>query len=196
MDMTFGLDTPSISMVRDKWGWFLALGILLLVFGIIAFANLFVATVASVFYIGMMMLIGGVAYLVHAFQVKGWEQILFWALSGVLYTIAGLLAFWNPALTAVVLTFLMAVALVVAGIFRLWVGFRMRPMKGSGWVIVGGVVTVLAGLIIAIGWPVNSLWILGLFLAIDLIMQGWALIAVALAARSGGVAPQVADKSL
>ncbi|MGK9050332.1 HdeD family acid-resistance protein [Neorhizobium sp. CSC1952] len=194
--MTFGLDTPSISMVRDKWGWFLALGILLLVFGIIAFANLFVATVASVFYIGMMMLIGGVAYLVHAFQVKGWEQILFWALSGVLYTIAGLLAFWNPALTAVVLTFLMAVALVVAGIFRLWVGFRMRPMKGSGWVIVGGVVTVLAGLIIAIGWPVNSLWILGLFLAIDLIMQGWALIAVALAARSGGVAPQVADKSL
>ncbi|SMF47503.1 Uncharacterized membrane protein HdeD, DUF308 family [Xaviernesmea oryzae] len=196
MDMTFGLDTPSISMVRDKWGWFLALGILLLVFGIIAFANLFVATVASVFYIGMMMLIGGVAYLVHAFQVKGWEQILFWALSGVLYTIAGLLAFWNPALTAVVLTFLMAVALVVAGIFRLWVGFRMRPMKGSGWVIVGGVVTVLAGLIIAIGWPVNSLWILGLFLAIDLIMQGWALVAVALAARSGGVAPQVADKSL
>ncbi|WP_085423398.1 HdeD family acid-resistance protein [Xaviernesmea oryzae] len=194
--MTFGLDTPSISMVRDKWGWFLALGILLLVFGIIAFANLFVATVASVFYIGMMMLIGGVAYLVHAFQVKGWEQILFWALSGVLYTIAGLLAFWNPALTAVVLTFLMAVALVVAGIFRLWVGFRMRPMKGSGWVIVGGVVTVLAGLIIAIGWPVNSLWILGLFLAIDLIMQGWALVAVALAARSGGVAPQVADKSL
>ncbi|MGK6315386.1 HdeD family acid-resistance protein [Neorhizobium sp. DT-125] len=194
--MTFGLDTPSISMVRDKWGWFLALGILLLVFGIIAFANLFVATVASVFYIGMMMLIGGVAYLVHAFQVKGWEQILFWALSGVLYTIAGLLAFWNPALTAVVLTFLMAVALVVAGIFRLWIGFKMRPMKGAGWVIVGGVVTILAGLIIAIGWPVNSLWILGLFLAIDLIMQGWALIAVALAARNGGAAPPVADKSL
>lgn len=181
--MTLGLDTPSISTVRGNWGWFLALGILLLVFGIIAFANLFVATVASVFYIGMMMLIGGVAYLVHAFQMKGWEQFLFWALSGALYTLAGLLAFWNPALTAVVLTFLMAVALVVAGVFRLWVGFKMRPMKGAGWVITGGIVTTLAGLIITIGWPVNSLWILGLFLAIDLMMQGWALIAVALAAR-------------
>lgn len=181
--MTFGLDTPSVSTVRDKWGWFLALGILLLLFGFLALANLFVATVASVFYIGMMMLTGGVAYLVHAFQVKGWDHILFWAASGILYTIAGLLAFWNPALTAVIVTFFMAVALVVAGIFRLWVGFRMRPMRGSGWVIFGGVITALAGLVIALGWPVNSLWILGLFLAIDLTMQGWALVAVALAAK-------------
>jgi uncharacterized membrane protein HdeD (DUF308 family) len=182
--MTFGLDAPSISTVRDKWGWFLALGILLLIFGFIALANLFVATVASVFYIGMMMLVGGVAYLVHAFQVKGWDHILFWAASGILYTIAGLLAFWNPALTAVIVTFFMAVALIVAGLFRIWVGFRMRPMRGASWVIFGGVITALAGLVIALGWPVNSLWILGLFLAIDLTMQGWALIAVALAAKA------------
>jgi uncharacterized membrane protein HdeD (DUF308 family) len=182
--MTFGLDVPSVSTVRDKWGWFLALGILLLVFGFIALANLFVATVASVFYIGMMMLVGGIAYLVHAFQVKGWDHILFWAASGILYTIAGLLAFWNPALTAVIVTFFMAVTLIVAGLFRIWVGFRMRPMRGSGWVIFGGVITALAGLVIALGWPVNSLWILGLFLAIDLTMQGWALIAVALAAKA------------
>lgn len=182
--MTFGLDAPSVSTVRDKWGWFLALGILLLVFGFIALANLFVATVASVFYIGMMMLVGGIAYLVHAFQVKGWDHILFWAASGILYTIAGLLAFWNPALTAVIVTFFMAVALIVAGLFRIWVGFRMRPVRGSGWVIFGGVITALAGLVIALGWPVNSLWILGLFLAIDLTMQGWALIAVALAAKA------------
>ncbi|CAN7210438.1 HdeD family acid-resistance protein [Neorhizobium sp. LjRoot104] len=181
--MTFGLDAPSVLTVRDKWGWFLALGILLLVFGFIALANLFVATVASVFYIGMMMLVGGIAYLLHAFQVKGWDHILFWAASGILYTLAGLLAFWNPALTAVIVTFFMAVALIVAGGFRTWVGFRMRPMRGSGWVIFGGVITALAGLVIALGWPVNSLWILGLFLAIDLTMQGWALIAVALAAK-------------
>lgn len=181
--MTFGLDAPSVLTVRDKWGWFLALGILLLIFGFLALANLFVATVASVFYIGMMMLVGGIAYLVHAFQVKGWDHILFWAASGILYTIAGLLAFWNPALTAVIVTFFMAVALIVAGVFRTWVGFRLRPMRGSGWVIFGGVITALAGLVIALGWPVNSLWILGLFLAIDLTMQGWALIAVALAAK-------------
>jgi uncharacterized membrane protein HdeD (DUF308 family) len=182
--MALGLDTPPVSKVRDRWGWFLALGVLLIVFGIIAFANLFAATVASVFYIGMLMLIGGFAYLVHAFQVKGWEHGLYWGLSGALYTIAGLLAFWNPALTAVVLTLLMAIALMVAGIFRIWIGVKMRPARGAGWIIVAGIVTALAGLIIALGWPVNSLFVLGIFLAVDLMIQGWAMVALALAARS------------
>ncbi|MCJ9752316.1 HdeD family acid-resistance protein [Neorhizobium sp. BETTINA12A] len=182
--MTFGLDTPSVATVRDKWGWFLALGILLLILGFLALANLLVATVASVFYIGMMMLTGGIAYLVHAFQVKSWDHILFWAASGILYTIAGLLAFWNPALTAAIVTFFIAMALIVAGIFRLWIGLKMRPMRSSGWFIFGGVITGLAGLVIAFGWPVNTLWILGLFLAIDLTIQGWALIALALAVKA------------
>ncbi|HLP67148.1 MAG TPA: HdeD family acid-resistance protein, partial [Rhizobium sp.] len=38
--------------------------------------------------------------------------------------------------------------------------------------------------VIAMGWPVNSLWVLGLFLAIDLLMQGWSMIALALAIRA------------
>jgi uncharacterized membrane protein HdeD (DUF308 family) len=181
--MAIGLETPRATEVRDKWGWFLALGLLLLIFGLLALFNLFAATVVSVFYIGVMMLIGGAAQFVHAFQVKGWSEAIFWGLSGLLYTVAGLLAFWNPALTAAVFTIVMAAALLVAGAFRLWVGFRMRPMRGAGWIIFGGIVTMLAGIVIALGWPVNSIWILGLFLAIDLTMQGWALIAVAFAAR-------------
>ncbi len=181
--MVLGLDTPPVSKLRERWGWFLALGILLIIFGFIALANLFAATIASVFYIGMLMLIGGVGYLIHAFQVKGWEHGLFWGLSGALYTIAGLLAFWNPALTAIVLTLLMAVALMVAGIFRIWVGFKLRPARGAGWVIAAGVITALAGLVIALGWPVNSLLVLGIFLAVDLMIQGWAMVALALAAK-------------
>lgn len=182
--MEFGLNTTPASRVHERWGWFLALGLLLIAFGFIAFANLFAATVASVFYIGMLMLVGGIAYLIHAFQVKGWEHALYWGLSGLLYTLAGLLAFWNPALTAVVLTLLMAVALVVAGIFRIWVGLRLRPMPGAGWIVASGIITGLAGLIIALGWPVNSLLVLGIFLAVDLMIQGWAMVALALAARS------------
>lgn len=172
------------SGIRSKWGWFLALGLLLLAFGIVAFGNLLLATVASVFYVGILMLMGGVIHLVHAFQVKGWDQILFWALSGILYTLAGVIAFQNPDLTAAVLTLLMAVALLVSGIFRIWVGLKLRPQSSWGWIVAAGLVTALAGLIIAVGWPVNSLWVLGMFLAIDLMMQGWALISLSLALRS------------
>jgi uncharacterized membrane protein HdeD (DUF308 family) len=171
------------SAVHAKWGWFVALGVLLLVCSFIAFANLFLATVVSVFYVGMLMLIGGIVYLIHAFQVRGWDQILSWALSGVLYTLAGIFAFTNPLLASAAFTLMLAVALVIAGVFRIWVGRRLKPVSGWGWVLFSGIVTMVAGFIVALGWPVNSLWVLGLFLAIDLFFQGWTLLVFGLGLR-------------
>jgi uncharacterized membrane protein HdeD (DUF308 family) len=120
---------------------------------------------------------------VHAFQVRTWEHILTWVLSGLLYTIAGICAFANPVLTSTVLTLLLAVTLVVAGVLRIWVGRRLKSSRGWGWILFGGIVTVLAGVVIVIGWPVNSLWILGMFLAIDLFFQGWTLVAFGLSIK-------------
>jgi uncharacterized membrane protein HdeD (DUF308 family) len=159
------------------WGWFVALGVLLIMAGGIAFGNLLVATVASVYYLGIIMLIGGLLNLGHAFRVKDWGGFVYWMLSGAFYAAAGLFAFVNPLLASSALTFLLAVALIVAGAFRVWVGFRLSPLGGWGWIVIGGLITLLAGLVIAAGWPVDSLWILGLFLAVDLVMQGLALIA-------------------
>ncbi|MEZ2132570.1 MULTISPECIES: HdeD family acid-resistance protein [unclassified Sinorhizobium] len=176
-------EAPSPSL-QSKWIWFVVLGVLLLLCGGIAFGNLLLATVASVYYVGILMLFGGIMYLVHAFQVKGWDNILFWALSGVLYTLAGVFAFVNPILASAALTLFLAVALVIAGVFRVWVGNRLKPTKGWGWIVIGGVVTALAGFVIALGWPVNSLWVLGIFLAVDLVIQGWTLIAFGLGIRS------------
>ena len=89
----------------------------------------------------------------------------------------------NPVLASVVLTLTLAIALIVGGIFKIWVGFSARPQTGWGWIVAAGVLTMLAGLVIAMRWPVNSLWILGMFLAIDLIFQGWSFIAFGLALR-------------
>ncbi len=173
----------SISEVRSKWGWFVALGIAFLVLGAIAFFNVVTATVVSVFYVGMLMLIGAVMEIIHAFGVKSWGSFFWWLLSGIVYAIAGVIALVNPLLAAGVLTLLLAVALIAGGIFRIWVGMRARPTANWGWMVAGGVITLLAGLVIAIGWPVNSLWILGMFLAIDLIFQGWTFIAFGLALK-------------
>ena len=181
--MAHAYDPAAREGVAGKWGWFVALGVLLIMFGGIAFGNLLMATVASVYYVGIVMMIGGLLNLLHAFQVKGWESVLYWVLSGAFYTAAGLFAFVNPLLASSVLTFLLAVALIVAGCFRIWVGFKLRPLHGWGWMVIGGIVTLLAGLIIAAGWPVDSLWILGLFLAVDLVMQGLAAIAFGVLVR-------------
>lgn len=175
---------PRLSEVRGKWGWFVALGFALLVFGFIAAGNLLWATVVTVYYVGMLMIVGGVVYLGHAFQVKAWKDTIHWVLSALLYLAAGVLAFVNPILTSKVLTLFMACALLVSGLFRIFVALRARGEGGGwGWLLAGGVVTALAGIVFLIGWPVNSLWLLGLFLAFDLAMQGWALIGFGLALR-------------
>src|SRR6185312_3128616 len=174
----------AVSETRTKWGWFVALGILLLIFGGIALGNLFIATVASVYLVGTLMLVGGIVEIIHSFGVKTWGGFFWWLLSGLLYAVAGFLAFYNPLLASAVLTFLLAVSLIASGLLRLWIGIRNRRERGWGWIVAGGVVSIIAGLIIASGWPVNSLWVLGLFLSIDLIFQGWTFIAFGLALRS------------
>lgn len=173
----------AIGDARSKWGWFVALGALLAIVGVIAAGNLFLATVASVFFVGSLMLIAGIFEIIHAFGVKDWGGFLWWLGSGLLYAIAGLVAFNNPLLASAVLTFLLAVTLIAAGGLRLWVGYKHWSMPGSGWIVTAGAVTALAGIVIAIGWPVNSLWILGMFLAIDLMFQGLTFIAFGLQLR-------------
>lgn len=164
----------------NKWGWFVALGVALLILGGIAFGNLVLATVVSVYYVGIMMLVAGIIEIIHAFGVKTWSGFFFWLLSGLLYTAAGIVAFVNPILAAGVLTFLLAAALLGSGVFRIWMGFQSKPAAGWGWIVAAGFITAFAGLVIAFRWPVDSLFILGLFLAIDLIFQGWSFIAFGL----------------
>jgi uncharacterized membrane protein HdeD (DUF308 family) len=174
-----------IGELRSKWGWFVGLGIVMLIVGVIALGNLLAATVASVFLVGIMMLIAGGFEIAHAFGVKTWGGFFWWLLSGLLYAIGGLIAFNNPLLASAVLTLLLAASLVASGAVRAWVGYKHWSRNGSGWIIAAAIITILCGLVIAIGWPTNSLWVLGMFLAIDMIFQGWTAIALGLALKSG-----------
>jgi uncharacterized membrane protein HdeD (DUF308 family) len=159
---------------RAGWGWYVALGAALLVLSAFAFGNLLAATVASVYFVGILMLAGAVLQIVHAFEVKRWGGFFLWLLSGLLYGAAGVLAFWNPLLAASALTLLLAVALIVSGIFRIAWSLALRRLRGWGWLLASGLVTVLAGVVFLVGWPQNSLWLLGIVLAVDLAFQGAA----------------------
>lgn len=162
--------------VRKKSFWFIVLGVIVLVAGVIAAANLLTATLISVLYVGAMMLVGGFVEIVHAFSVRTWGGFFLWLLTGILYAIAGILTFYNPLLASAVLTLLIAASLVAAGVVRIGVGISQRRSSGWGWMVAAGVVTLIVGLVIILRWPVNSLWVLGIFLAIDLMFQGWSYI--------------------
>lgn len=107
-----------------------------------------------------------------------------WTLSGVLYLGAGILAFARPMLGAALLTLLLGATLIGSGGFRLWVWFQNRAQPGWRWLAFSGAITLLAGLLIALGWPGNSVFILGFLLALDLVFQGVTLIMLGLALRT------------
>lgn len=172
-----------ISALRAHWGWFVAIGIALLVLGAIALVYVLAATLVSVLFIGILMLIGALGLLIQAWKVKNWSGFLLWSLSGLLYAAAGIVAIVNPLAGAALLTLLLGATLIGAGAFRLWVWFNNRGQHGWGWLGFSGAITFATGLVIAIGWPANSLWILGLLLGFDLLFQGWSLLFAGLALR-------------
>src|SRR5580704_1695101 len=101
--------SPGLEPLRAKRGWIIALGIVYVVAGVIALGSVVMATIATVFVVGIMMLIAGVAEVFHAFQIKTWGRFLVWLLLGALYIIAGFLTFENPLLAAALLTLLLGV---------------------------------------------------------------------------------------
>lgn len=167
---TVGNDLIRNQLHADR-KWYLLLGILLVVFGFILLAALPFATLSAVLLFGVLMMLSGVMHLGAAFIVfKGGTRWL-WAIFGILYLIAGYFAFTTPVITAVVLTNLLAIALIIAGMIRLINAFILKPLSGWGWILFSGLLTLLTGIFI-LSLPGSPFWVLGMFLAIDILFQG------------------------
>jgi uncharacterized membrane protein HdeD (DUF308 family) len=160
-----------------------ALDVVYVIAGIIALGSVVMATKVSVFVVGIMMLIAGVAEVINAFQIKTWGKFLLWLLLGALYIVAGFFAFENPLLAAAALTLLLGISLLVSGITRIVIAFSMQEMMPWIWVALSGVITFLLGLLIVAKWPVSSLYVLGIFLGVDLVIAGVGWIGVGLGLR-------------
>lgn len=173
----------ALDKLGDNWGWFVALGAAQLILGIIALGYVFAATLVSVLFIGILMIIGGIGQLVQAWRIKHWAGFLLWTLGGVLYLIAGIIAVTNPVLGASFLTLLFGATLIGTGALRLWIWFNNRAQRGWQWIAFSGFITVAVGVLIAAGWPGNSAWILGLLLGLDLLFHGWTLLLVGMMLR-------------
>ena len=180
--------SPSHSLglqpLRSKWGWIVALGVIYVIVGLVALGSIVTATVASVLLVGVMMVVAGIAEVFNAFQIRTWGKFVLWLLLGALYIFAGIITFENPLLAAMLLTFLLGLALVFSGAMRLVLAFSMKESTPWIWVAFSGAVTLLLGLVILARWPVSSVYVLGLFLGIDLVIAGASWIGIGLDLRA------------
>jgi uncharacterized membrane protein HdeD (DUF308 family) len=174
----------SIRALRAKWGWIVALGIIFMIAGVIALGSVVMATVSAVLIVGIMMIMAGVAEIIAAFNVKDWGKFALWMLLGLLYVGAGVICIVDPLAAAVILTLMVGAALVVGGILRMVLAWNMREAgKPWGWVVVSGIISLLLGLMIIAQWPYSGVYVLGIFLGIDLIFIGSSWLAIGLALK-------------
>ncbi|MGY6248720.1 HdeD family acid-resistance protein [Bosea thiooxidans] len=170
--------------LRRNWGWLMAEGIVLIILGVLGLGAVAMLSLASAIWFGAMIFVGGIVVLVDAFRHQGWRSRLWHILIGVLYVAIGVMTFVNPLVATASLTLLVGAALVATGVLRLIVAFQSRQLPYWTWVALSGLLSLILGGMILMQWPGSSLWVLGTFLAIELIFQGWAAIALARAIRS------------
>jgi uncharacterized membrane protein HdeD (DUF308 family) len=169
--------------IIQYWGWFLAFGIGMLLLGVAAVVRSVTATVASMLFFGWLLVLASGIEIAQAVMVGRWAGLFQHLLAAILFGVAGLLIVTRPLKSAEVVTLFMGMFFLVGGLFQL-VGSVVLALPGWGWQAADGVITLVLGLLVLAGWPASGLWVIGLFLGIDLILYGIAWIALALGLRT------------
>lgn len=177
------LTQTGLESASKNWGWVLASGIAFVVLGVIALAFSVMTTLASVFVLGWILAFAGIFEAVHAFKLPRWSGVLLELLVAILYVVVGVLMIVRPAAGALSLTLLIGAFFLAGGLFRIVAAAAVRP-PNWGWLLLSGIVTLLLGLLIISEWPASGLWVIGMFLGIDLLFSGTSLIMFAFGLRN------------
>jgi uncharacterized membrane protein HdeD (DUF308 family) len=173
----------ALEHLHHTWGWFVGLGIVLMILGVIAIGSTLGATLVSVLLLGWLLIIGGVLEAVYAFWQERWGAFFIDLTVGILYAVVGFMMVANPGVAALTLTLLIAMFLILAGLFRTVAAIAARPPHW-GWLLAHGVVSLVLGILIWRQWPVSGLWVIGLFVGIELLLNGATLIMLGASARN------------
>jgi uncharacterized membrane protein HdeD (DUF308 family) len=168
---------------RSQWWWLLLLGALLIISGMIAVSSPWMATNVIVTIIGLLLVICGGAQIVGSFWTGKWSGFLLSLLAGVLYVCVGGLMVARPLVATVALTMLIGAFLLVGGIFRAVSAMALK-FHNWGWLLLNGVISIVLGLMILSHLDWDALVVIGLFVGIDMIFNGWAWVMLSLGLRS------------
>lgn len=172
-----------VERLRHRWGWFVALGALTALLGIVAFVLVVSATIASVYTIAFFLIVAGGAEIALGVSSRNWGRFFLWVIGGLAYLVVGAFALAKPLIAATVFTLLLGAAMLATGLIRIYTATHLgKNIRGS--VILAGIVTAIVGFVILLGWPANSFIVLGLLLGIDLVIWGASWIMLGLRMRA------------
>ncbi len=167
---------------RKYWRWFFSLGVLLIFLGVLAIGFAKWATEFSVILLGLLLAGAGILQIFSGCSSKKWTGFSLSLLLGLFYIIAGILCIFKPMDSALSISLLIAALLLIGGLFRL-ISALIYRFDNWGWVIFNGLTSILLGVLILVEWPVSAIWVIGLFVGVDLILIGYYWVRLSLIAR-------------
>jgi uncharacterized membrane protein HdeD (DUF308 family) len=180
MQLPKKLNNQELSSFSKSWRWILGWGIGFTILGMLAISFAAFTTLLSVVLVGGLILVSGLFILIdtlHCWQGKSDFSLRCWM--GVLYSLVGLILIFGPEMSSVALTLALAIFFIIIGIARIFSSTSLKLPKWQ-WGLVNGIITLLLGILIMAEWPASGLFIIGLFIGIDLILFGWTYVMIAL----------------
>ena len=181
---SFQVDSAAFEMsLARSWGWIIAAGVINLIGGIMALFAPITATVALLGLLSFgMILMGtinmcGVCYLEECYRVPAF-------IGGFIIALLGVLLASNVARSLMVLTIIVAIAYMFEGIVRSSLALKNRDMPGWSSVLVSGICAILLSLIIIAGFPLSSLYTLGILLGVNWVTYGVQRIVLGMVGRA------------
>jgi len=175
-------NTP-IEMVKHASTVSILWGVLLIVFGMVAVGSPLLAAVAVNALVAWLIVLAGAVHLMLGFRAHGAGSMIWKILVGIAYLCFGAYLIMHPVLGVASLTLVLASLFLIEGILDIILYVKMRPIQGSTWVLVDGIVTLLLGLMIYMQWPSSSAWAIGTLVGVSLIFSGVARVMMSLAVR-------------
>jgi uncharacterized membrane protein HdeD (DUF308 family) len=176
------LDVRAVQQLKESSGWFFALGIGLVILGTLALIYSVAATLFSIIYLGLFLLLFGIFEAVKSFKVRHWGNFFLHLALSFLYVVAGVFIIRDPALSAVALTLLIATCFIIGGLLKLFFSFSKQSPHRS-WLAFDGALNLLLGFLIYSQWPLSGLWVIGMLVGINIAVTGWTWIMLSSAVK-------------
>lgn len=178
------MKTQITNDIRRGLGWLIGLGILMMVLGIAAIVEPFIATFAVARVLSWTFLLAGIVRMVHAFQSRSERGFWLKLLVSILYIIAGILLLSNIFGAKLTLTLVFGWVILMQGIFEVIAAFKVRPDPNWSWMLTSGIIALIFGILILYRWPLNAIWLLGFFTGVSFLFTGAWMIMIPWAIRN------------
>lgn len=167
-----------------SWSWLLGLGIIFIILGFIGLGEVVGLTLVSIVFLGFLFVIAGLAQFFDVFTSNKWKASIGHGLVAFFYIAIGGLIIFDPVLASKVVTLLIAWIFIVIGIIRFIMALSLRE-DTAGWffILISAIAAIVLGVLILTQWPMSGLWLIGMLISIELMVNGWTYIFLAFAMR-------------